>query len=216
MLKIKQFVFNPFGENTFVVYDSESLEAMIVDPGMTASREQAELDRFISDNKLKVVELVNTHLHLDHCFGDNYVRDKYGVKVKAGVADAFLGKSLGEQARRFGINVSGNDSTVEIDAELKEGDIVKLGSYDFVVLEVPGHSPGSIALYCASAGVVFVGDVLFRGSIGRTDLEGGNHSELLKNIREKLLTLPDNTIVAPGHMEPTTIGQEKTGNPFLA
>ena len=215
MLKVKQFVFNPVGVNTFVVYDTDTLDALVIDPGMLRSEEHEEFDKFISDNKLKVQQVVNTHLHFDHCFGDNYVRDRYGVKVAASVGDDFLGKNMAAQVRSFRIPMATDASDIEIDVKLTEGDRIEVGEYEFEVLEVPGHSPGSIALFCAKAGIVFVGDALFRGSIGRTDLAGGDHDTLIRNLREKLLTLPDNTIVAPGHNGPTTIGEEKANNPYL-
>lgn len=215
MLKVKQFVFNPVGVNTFVVYDSDTFDALVIDPGMLENHEHEEFDKFIADNNLKVQQIVNTHLHFDHCFGDNYVRDRYGVKVAASVGDDFLGKQLANQARSFHIPTSSGTSAIEIDVKLTEGDRIQVGEYEFTVLEVPGHSPGSIALYCAKAGIVFVGDALFRGSIGRTDLAGGDHATLIRNIKQKLLTLPDETIVAPGHSAPTTIGEEKKHNPYL-
>lgn len=215
MLKVKQFVFNPVEVNTFVVYDSDTLDALVIDPGMLESHEHEEFDKFITDNHLKVQQIVNTHLHFDHCFGDNYVRSRYGVKVAASVGDDFLGKNLANQARSFHIPTTSETSSVEIDIKLSEGDRIKVGNYEFVVIEVPGHSQGSIALYCRTAGIVFVGDALFRGSIGRTDLAGGDYATLIRNIREKLLTLPEATIVAPGHNGPTTIGEEKKNNPYL-
>lgn len=214
MLKIKQFAFNPFGVSTFVVFDTETLYAIIIDPGMVSDRERDFLDSFIADNKLKVRQIVNTHMHLDHCFGDNYVRDKYGVKVSANELDGPLGHNIARQAAAFGI-VQDIDDSVEIDVKLKEGDYIPVGDYKFEVLHVPGHSPGSIVLYCPEASVAIVGDVLFRGAIGRTDLEGGNHAQLIQGIKTKLATLPGNTMILPGHGPATTIAEELSSNPYL-
>ncbi len=215
MLKVKQFVFNPFGVSTFIIYDSESKAAIAIDPGMLNSAEQKEFDSYIAENNLKLTQIVNTHLHLDHCFGNNYVRDKYGIKVAAHPDDAFLGSSLAEQASRFGIRLTGNDTKVGIDIELKDGDSIKVGAHTLKVLHVPGHSPGSIALYCAEGGFVIAGDVLFKGSIGRTDLQGGNLDTLLNSIHSRLMTLPDSTNVLPGHDRFTTIGAERATNPYI-
>ncbi len=215
MLKVKQFVFNPFGVSTFIIYDSESKAAIAIDPGMLNSAEQKEFDSYIAENNLKLTQIVNTHLHLDHCFGNNYVRDKYGIKVAAHPDDAFLGNSLVEQASRFGIRLTGNDTKAGIDIELKDGDNIKVGAHTLKVLHVPGHSPGSIALYCAEGGFVIAGDVLFKGSIGRTDLQGGNLDTLLNSIHSRLMTLPDSTNVLPGHDRFTTIGAERATNPYI-
>ncbi len=214
MLKIKQFAFNPFGVSTFIVYDTDTHDALIVDPGMTSDRERKFFDDFITAQQLKVKQVVNTHLHLDHCFGDNYVRDKYGVKVAANTLDAPLAQNLAQQAATFGM-ILDRDESVEVDVPLSEGDTISVGNYKFEVLHVPGHSPGSIVLYCAEGAVAIVGDVLFRGSVGRTDLEGGNQRLLIDGINAKLMTLPGKTMVLPGHGPATTIETEKATNPYI-
>ncbi len=216
MLHIKQFAFNPFAESTFVVFDETSREAAVVDPGMASEAERSRLDTFIRDNKLKITQIINTHLHVDHCFGANYVRSRYGVPVKANKADAFLGESVAAQTRTFGVIPSdGQPAGVAIDEPLNDGDTIKIGSDSLKVLHVPGHSPGSIALYSADGRFVITGDALFQGSIGRTDLPGGSMDQLIRSIRTKLLILPDDTLVLPGHGPATTIGDEKKYNPFL-
>ena len=214
MLKIKQFAFNPFGVSTFIVYDSDTRDALVVDPGMVSERERRFFDDFVSQQQLKIEQVVNTHLHLDHCFGDNYVRDKYGVKVAANILDAPLAENLQRQAAQFGM-VLDKDETVEVDVPLNEGDVISVGNYKIDVLQVPGHSQGSIILYCKEANVAIVGDVLFRGSIGRTDLPGGNHQQLIDGIKAKLLKLPDDTMILPGHGPATTIKSKKAANPYL-
>ena len=215
MLKIKQFAFNPFGENTYVLFDTETKDALVVDPGMTSPQEFSLFDSFIEQNGLKITQIVNTHLHLDHCFGDNYVRDRYGAKVYAHAADAPLGASLAMQARQFGMVPPEGSAPVEIDVKLTDGDTLSLGSHKLTVIHVPGHSPGGIALYCPEGRFAFVGDSIFCGSIGRTDLPGGSHEELLSNLRGKILTLPDDTTLLTGHDRATTVAREKAGNPYL-
>ena len=214
MLKIKRFIFNPFGMNTYIVFDPSTHDAIVVDPGMVSPAENKLFDDYVKDNGLHIKQIVNTHLHLDHCFGDNYVRDKYGVKVAAHIADAPLGASIGSQARQFGIFLPNADG-VSIDVPLKDGDIITIGDNKLKVIHVPGHSPGGIALYSDENRFVIVGDILFRGSIGRTDLPRGNHDMLINGIKQKILTLPSETAVLPGHESPTSIGAEKDSNPYL-
>lgn len=202
-----------FGLNTYVVWDETTRQAMIVDPGMISTDEEYVLAEYVRTNNLKVTDLVNTHLHLDHTFGNDYVKKIYVVPLQAHAADAPLGLSRADQCRRFGL--TGNIGPVMIDRELIEGDRITIGQTVFEVLHVPGHSPGSIVLYDSVDGYLIAGDVLFRHSIGRTDLPGGNHAQLVSAIRNKLLTLPENTIVYPGHGPTTTIGEELHGNPFI-
>lgn len=214
MIKIKQFVFNPFSVNTYVVFDSDTRDAIVVDPGMTSNAEKRKFDTFISENKLNVTQIINTHLHLDHCFGDNYVRNRYGVKVYANADDAFLGESLSSQARQFGLSLD-EDDPVKIDVTLKEGDTIKLGKYNIEVLAVPGHSPGSLVLYSPDGHFAIVGDVIFERSIGRTDLPGGNHSQLIQGIKQKVLSLPADTLLLSGHGQHTSVENESRYNPYL-
>ncbi len=213
MLKVKQFVFNMFGVNTYLVIDPDTKEAAVIDPGMYGSDEQKEFDDYVKANDLKIIEVINTHLHLDHCFGDNYVKDKYGVKVAANIGDSDLGADITSQMRRFG----GREAVegVTIDVPLEDGDVISIGKSRLEVITVPGHSPGGIALYSPDGHFVIAGDTLFRRSIGRTDLPGGSQRQLIDSIRKKLFTLPDDTMVLPGHDRFTTIGDEKTANPFV-
>ena len=213
MLKITRFVLNPFQENTYIVYDEQSKDAVIVDPGMYYEEENKAVESFISDNGLRLTAVINTHMHLDHCFGAKFLHDKYGVGVSAHASDAPLGQSLPEQCRRFGINNC--KEGLDIARPLADGDTICIGDSVLNVIHIPGHSPGGIALYCPRQKFVIVGDSLFKGSIGRTDLEGGNQEVLVRAIRKGLLTLPDDTVVLSGHGEPTTIGQERMSNPFL-
>lgn len=202
-----------FGVNTFVLWDPATHDAAIIDPGMIDSREIAEIDNFIADNHLNVTHLINTHLHLDHTFGNEHVKAKYGLPVEAGIDDAELGAYMKQQSQRFGLKYSGNPIT--IDRPLNDGDMIKIGNGTLQVLHVPGHSPGSVALYDAADGFVIAGDVLFRSSIGRTDLPGGDYATLIKSINDKLMTLPDDTVVYPGHGPATKIAIERQLNPYI-
>lgn len=212
-MKVSRFVFNMFGINTYVMWDPDSREAAIVDPGMIDDDERKALDRFIERNGLKVTQLINTHMHLDHIFGNAYVKEQYGLEIKAHPDDNFLGQSLKSQAMQFHLPLQLTD--MGLDVELNDGDTIYLGKEPVNILDVPGHSPGSIALYCPESNFVITGDALFKGSIGRTDLPKGNQAQLLDSIRRKLFTLPDDTVVLPGHGPETTIRFEKAHNPYF-
>lgn len=214
MLNIKAFQFNMFGVNTYVVWDPVTLDSAIIDPGMINRSEEAVLDSFVEKEKLNVTQLVNTHMHVDHTFGVPHIRNRYGIELKASPDDTFLGRQAPAQARMFGLDAS-NVEPVEANVALSDGDHITVGSEEAIVLGVPGHSPGSLVLYFPHSAFVITGDVLFEGSIGRTDLVAGNHQQLLDGIKRKLLSLPDNTKVYPGHGSPTTIGAEKKSNPYL-
>lgn len=213
MIKIKTFVFNMFGENTYLVWNPDTKEAAVIDPGMYTKSEEIKLDTFIADQQLDVRQLINTHMHLDHIIGDNHVKQRYGLKAAAGAADAFFGEKALTQARMFGMPFE--PEPVSIDIELTDGQQLNVCGETVTILSVPGHSPGSIALYFPDSKCVFTGDVLFEGSVGRTDLVGGNHATLMRSIKEKLFTLPDDTRVYPGHGAPTTIAFEKQHNPYV-
>lgn len=202
-----------FGINTYIMWDPATLEAAIIDPGMIDIDEEQALYDFISRNSLRPVHLINTHMHLDHIFGNLTVKEKYGLDIKAHPDDDFLGKSLSESVRRFNLRIPVSDHGVDI--ALKDGETLYLGKEPVKVISVPGHSPGSIALYCPESGFVITGDALFCGSIGRTDLPGGNHATLIRSVTDRLLTLPDSTTVLPGHGPETTVGEEKRSNPYL-
>ncbi len=212
-MKVSRFIFNMFGVNTYVLWDPESLEAAIVDPGMIDGRENEALDNFIGKHRLKVTHLINTHSHLDHIFGNAYVKEKYGLEIKAHPEDEFLATDLPNQAKRFGIQLPLTPQRTEV--ELHDGDTLFLGKERIEIISVPGHSPGSIALYCPESNFVITGDALFAGSIGRTDLPKGNQATLIDSIQKKLMTLPDSTVILPGHGGESTIGREKLANPFI-
>lgn len=210
-MTIKTFVFSPFMENTYVAYD-ETKECIIIDPGCFTGAEQQELLQFIGENQLTVKHLINTHLHLDHVFGNVFVEKTYGVLAKAHKADEFLLQQINAQAEMFGLIYNGHP---ELKEYLSEGDTVTFGNVTLRAIHVPGHSPGSLCFYDAISSTLFAGDVLFQGSIGRTDLPKGNYEQLIDGISTKLLALPEETTVYCGHGPTTTIGYEKAYNPYL-
>lgn len=212
-MKVSRFIFNMFGVNTYVLWDPESLECAVVDPGMIDDSEADALYGFIESRKLHVTQLIDTHSHLDHIFGNARVKEKYGVEIKAHPDDAFLAADLPSQAQRFGLRLP--LTAQAIDVELHDGDTLYLGKEHIEIIAVPGHSPGSIALYCPESDFVITGDALFAGSIGRTDLPKGDYETLLASIRNRLMTMPDSTVILPGHGGESTIGRERVANPFI-
>ncbi len=212
-MKIKLFVFNPFQENTYLLINEDD-ECIIIDPGCADKEEKERLKAYLEENNLKLKRVLNTHLHVDHAFGNSFLFHQCGIGAEANQADEFLLDGMSRQAELFGIREV--DDPTPLKNYLNEGDKIKLGDIEIEVLHVPGHSPGSLVFYLPKNNCLFAGDVLFRGSIGRTDLAKGNLDELLSGIRTKLLTLPDETIVFSGHGQRTTIGEEKRNNPFLS
>lgn len=212
-MEIKKFQFNPFPVNTYVVWDPASKECAIIDPGCYWAEELTELKDFIAQNHLQVKYILLTHLHLDHALAVPAVKKAYGVNFCANKKDAFLLSNATQQAASYGLRLQ--DEPIAIDEEIREGDIFKLGQEEIHAIEVPGHSPGSIVFALPKDKKLIVGDVLFRQSIGRTDLPGGDYQTLIDGIRGKLLSLPAETMVYSGHGPETTIGYEKDFNPFL-
>ncbi len=212
-MKIAKFGFSLFGINTYVVFDPTSKKAAVIDPGMINREEEDAMVNFVKREGLTVTHIINTHLHIDHAIGDKFAADFFKAPVLAHQDDEFLGKRMREQAQQFGLVEKVEN--VSITSYLKKGDVIKIGDGELKVLHVPGHSPGGIALYDAVDKFVIVGDSLFAGSIGRTDLPGGDTNQLIDAVKSKLLTLPDDTVVFPGHGPATTIGREKASNPFL-
>lgn len=212
MLNIKKFEFNMFPVNTYVLWD-ETKEAVVIDPGMFFQREKDELKKFIEDNGLTVKHLLNTHLHLDHVLGNPYMLEEFGLKAQAHKADEFWLDGAIQQSRMFGFELP--EEPVPLGKYLHEGDTIQFGNTTIDTILVPGHSPGSIVFHIKDAKILIAGDVLFQGSVGRADLQGGNFSDLTSNILKKLFILPDETVVYPGHGPSTTIGDEKKYNPFF-
>ncbi len=211
-MRVRRFEFNPFPVNTFVLYDDTN-ECVVIDAGMLYDEENNILTSFIADNNLQIKHLLNTHLHFDHLLGNPFMWKKFGLKTKAHKGDMFLLERAKEQAAMFGVSMK--DEEILVDKYIDENDIITFGNTTLRILHVPGHSPGSLVFYSEADKCLFAGDVLFRGSIGRTDLPGGDFEELIYGINQKLLSLPDDVIVYSGHGPSTTIEYEKKYNPFL-
>ncbi len=211
-MKIKKFEFNLFPVNTYLLWN-ENNEALIIDPGCWNNKEKETLTTYLDTHDLDLKMLLNTHLHLDHILGNPYVCKQYNLKPYAHLGDEFWLENAPHQSRMFG--VESPEPQVPIGYPVEDGDILVLGNVSLEAIHVPGHSPGSICYYSAKDRCLFGGDVLFQGSIGRADLRGGNFEELREGICKRLFTLPDETVVYPGHGAPTTIGVEKRENPFF-
>lgn len=211
MITLKTFVFNPFQENTYALND-ESKECIIVDPGMNSPAEQEELIRYIEKNNLLPKAIVNTHCHVDHILGCQYLVKKYNIPFYANKLEIPLIETAIQFGEFFGLEI---EQPPMPDHYLTENNNYNFGNSSFQVFHVPGHSEGSVALYSKEDKLVITGDVLFYGSIGRTDLPGGNYNTLINSIRQKLMMLPKDVEVYPGHGPKTTIQNEYDTNPFL-
>ncbi len=211
MIQFKGIAFNSFQVNTYFVWD-ESGECLIIDPAFSTEEEQVIAIEFISQNKLKPVAQINTHCHVDHVAGVNFIREKYSLPFSAHREESRLADNAPVMGRIFGFRISPLNG---IDRFIEEHEQIRFGSSALEALHVPGHSPGSLAYYCADGGFVLTGDALFQGSIGRTDLPGGDYETLISSIREKLFTLPGNTVVCPGHGAFSSIADELASNPFF-
>jgi glyoxylase-like metal-dependent hydrolase (beta-lactamase superfamily II) len=211
MAKVKAFVNNPYQENTYLLYD-ESGECVIIDPGMYTATEQNVVVNFIKDNDLKPVLLLNTHCHIDHVLGNKFVFDKYGLKPQFNIGESVVLEAVVAYAPQMGIRYEVSPLP---DEYLPETGSIHFGNTTLELIFAPGHSPAHLCFYDGAANILIGGDVLFRLSIGRTDLPGGNFAQLINNITTKLFVLPDDCTVYPGHGPETTIGYEKRNNPFL-
>ena len=211
-MKIARLIFNPLQENTYVVWD-DTLEAVVIDAGNMSEKENATLEQFLSERGLKPVYALNTHGHFDHLMGVEFLRSRYGAKFAVSSKDKFLVESAKQNAAMFGI---GGGNIVEvIDVDLEGMESIKFGQSELQIISTPGHTPGHVAFYEPQAKVLFTGDTLFRESIGRTDLPGGDYSWIMSSILEKIMPLGDEVKVYPGHGETTDIGHESMYNPFV-
>ncbi len=211
MLTIKKFTFNPVAENTYILYN-EAREAIIIDAGFYFDEEKQKMKDFIESNGLSLVQLLNTHAHLDHVFGNKWVYENYGLELFLHPNEEQVLQFAPQSAQMWGMPFENYEGPLHF---LENNDVVKLGEDELEVLLAPGHSPGSICFYCKKQNFLIGGDVLFRESIGRTDLPGGDHAALIESIQNQLFVLPDDVTVYPGHGDTTTIGYEKKHNPFL-
>ena len=204
---------NPFGENMYILWDEASREAVVVDPGMMRQDERDMVTKFIADNDLKVKHILLTHLHLDHVTSARWLADQTGADVCGSILDKELGQNLPQQVAQFHLKIE--SEVLTLDRHLQDGETIPLGDETIQVLHVPGHSPGGLAFYLPESSLLISGDTIFNGSVGRTDLMGGDMATLINSIREKILPLPDETVIASGHGPTTTIADEKRFNPFL-
>ncbi len=211
MTQIKSFVFNPFQENTYILFD-ETNECVVIDAGCNDTNEQLLLITFIEEKGLNVKKILNTHCHIDHILGNAFLVEKFNVPSIAHQDDLPLLQRANDMAIAFGFNIQKPPMPT---VWVNHNDIIEFGNTKLKVLHVPGHSPGCIAFYCEKDGFVIVGDVLFKGSIGRTDLPGGDYDTIINSIEQNLFSLPENVVVYSGHGEKTTIGFEKNTNPFF-
>lgn len=212
MANVVCLTYNPFQENTYLVYD-HSGECIIFDPGCYTDAERENLKQKIHDLGIKPVRLINTHCHLDHVFGNEFVANHYGLKLEIHEDELPVYEAVHQICKFYGIPFNANLPAPS--SFIKEGEVIKFGNSTLEVLLTPGHSPASLSFYDKTDGNLIAGDVLFRDSIGRTDLPGGDYDTLLKSIKEKLLVLEDDIKVHPGHGPQTTIGYERANNPFL-
>lgn len=213
MLNIKSFTVNPLGENTYLLWD-ETKKAAIVDCGAFFEEEKAAIDSFIIENELQVERLLLTHGHFDHIFGAQHIYDRYGIGPEIGEDDVLNYQAGKEQVRLF----MHRDIPLDLPplkGTFRKGDILSFGNTTLQVIATPGHTLGGVCFYDATDSVLLSGDSVFQGSIGRTDLPGGNYETLIKSLSEKIMTLPENTRVLPGHGGETTIAYEKMYNPYL-
>jgi hydroxyacylglutathione hydrolase len=211
MISIQSFVFGPFQENTYILFD-ETKNCIIIDPGCYDTRERSILESFIRDNKLQPVKLLNTHCHLDHVFGNGFVAEKYNLQLEINKNDQVVLDAYLLMANMYNLNAEPSPQPA---VYLNEGDVITFGNSSLEIVFTPGHSPGSITFYNAEQKFMIAGDVLFSGSIGRTDLPGGDYDTLIASIKNKLLPLGDDYKVYNGHGPFTTIGVERKSNPFL-
>ena len=212
-MKISRFTMNPFGMNCYILWSVPGGECIVVDPGMMLERENDMITSFIDGNNLTLKHILLTHCHIDHASGARWLSQHYGVDIEAGAEEAGIAENMPIQAQRFGLKI--DSSPLVIDKILSEGDVITLAGEDIKVLETPGHSPGSLSFYIADSAVILTGDVIFQSSIGRTDLLGGSFSQLIDVIKTKILTLPADTVIAPGHGDTTTVADEKIYNPYI-
>ena len=211
MITIKKFTFNPFQENTYILYD-DTKSCIIVDPGCFNSMEREQLSEFIGGKDLIPKRLINTHAHIDHVLGNRYVADKYDLGLELFKSSYNMLDLAARSAQVYGVPY---DTSPEPSRFIEEGETINFGESALEVMHVPGHAPDHIVLLHKEQKFLIGGDVLFKGSIGRTDLPGGNHHELLDNIQQKIFVLDEEIVVYSGHGEETTVGEEQRTNPFF-
>jgi glyoxylase-like metal-dependent hydrolase (beta-lactamase superfamily II) len=211
MLKIKTFTFNPFQENTYLLYNEQN-EAILIDPGCYEEYEKQELSQFLEDNNIEIKLLLNTHCHVDHVLGNNFIEQKYGLITRMHELELPIFRAVASYASNYGFVYQAASESTDYLLDFEQ---INFGDDTLEVLFCPGHSPGSVCFYNAKQNFLIAGDVLFYRSIGRTDLPGGDHATLIRSIKNRLMNLPSETLVYSGHGPSTTIGAEKQYNPFI-
>ena len=211
MLNINRFVFNDFQTNTYIL-DTGGSECLVIDCACQYDHEWDTLKKFLNEKGLRPMDSIHTHFHVDHMIGYHYLFEEYGIGYKVHPASRLFIDLAAEFASVFGIRLG---KVYEPTAFLEEGDIIRLNDVAFKVIYTPGHADGSVCFYCQEENVIFTGDVLFRDSIGRSDLPTGNYDKLKDSILRKLFVLPPDTVVYPGHGPSTTLGYEMQNNPFV-
>ena len=212
MIHVEVFTFNPLQENTYVL-TNEKRQALIIDPGCYFTAEEETLQNYLTAHSLTPVQLVNTHCHIDHVFGNAFIAKTYNLELFIHPAEEMILQYQPQFATQFGLSFSNNyKGKLHF---MKGGDTLHFGDNELTVLDTPGHSPGSLSFYCAAQHFVISGDALFKDSVGRTDFPSSNTQQLYNSIRTQLYTLPDETLVYAGHFGTTTIGHEKKYNPYV-
>ncbi|MFO0355812.1 MAG: MBL fold metallo-hydrolase [Sphingobacteriaceae bacterium] len=211
MLKLKLFTVNPFQQNTYLIWDSNNIAA-IIDPGNSTNLENQLIKKFVSENELKLQRLLLTHAHIDHILGNKFIFDEYGLLPEVHKDDLFFIDGMMQTASMYGVNC---EESPKPEKFIEHGQTIELGELKFNCIHTPGHSPGSITFHLPHEKLMIAGDVLFAGSIGRTDLPMGDYDTLISSIKNSLLPLGDEIKVYSGHGPATTTGRERVSNPFL-
>lgn len=213
-MQITRFVVNMIGENCYLLWDENSNEAALIDCGAFHIDEKKVISDFIKQHNLQLTHLFNTHGHFDHVFGAMYIADTYGVNIELCQDEQTTYKQAGEQMNRF-LHLDYPITLPKVGHYFKDGDELHVGNITLKVIETPGHTPGGVCFYCEKEHVLFSGDSLFKHEIGRCDLPGGNEESLIHALKTRILTLPEDVKVLPGHGDFTTIREEKQLNYYL-
>lgn len=213
MIKTKIFVVNGFREATYLVFD-ETKEAVVIDCGINNSLSAARFEDYINRHGIRPVKAINTHCHIDHICGVGYLQDKFGVEFYANKADEGFVEALQSTAEMYGMELL-HPAVHKIDHDLKDGDLITFGDSSLKVIATPGHTKGGVCFFDEQSGTLFTGDTLFKGSIGRTDLPGGDYNELMTSILKKIVPIGKDITIYPGHGDHTTLAEELMYNPFV-
>ena len=211
-MKILRHIVNAFAENTYIVYDEPTLECAIIDPGCYSTEERAAITSQIADLNLRPVMVINTHCHIDHILGVNFLKKTYGIPFAANTADQYLLDNADKYGAAWNWSI---DKPISIDIPCTEGTELKIGNSVLKCAATPGHTPGGMAIYSDDNKFIFTGDTLFRGTIGRTDLPGGDYDTIIASIRNRLMRFDGQYEVLPGHGESSSIGKEAASNPMI-